>query len=307
MKPLVKFELIAGALAFALIFAAGAVGKLAQMAGVDPKAAERAVYASIFLFFCVFGFCAIGLMVHVFTALQTGIGNGNAPMVRFLARHETGVVLGVWGFLGIGALLAAPFVLWEAGFRPTLRSKGMLEADIGMTMAEVRQRSTVPWRDPTHMGDGTEMLVVDAVFDYRLGTPPVDFPQSRYFWLRTAANGRLNDINIGITPEKLPLKEIDAFNLDCQRRLFAAGWMPGHLVADSEETVRMWGGKRTSQDGRYWLKNDTVISFERQRMDDEQPNEPPGSGEFVVSIHLEPKSEARDVVFEPSAWRPPLP
>ncbi|HLX81510.1 MAG TPA: hypothetical protein VKS43_13100, partial [Burkholderiales bacterium] len=157
---------------------------------------------------------------------------------------------------------------------------------------------------PTHMADGTDMIVEDMVFDYQLGTPPVQFPQARYFWLRTAPNGRLADMNIGITPEKRPVKEIDAFQLDAQRRLFSAGWMPGHLVADSEETVRMWGGKRTSQDGRYWLKNDTVISFERQRMDDEQPNEPPGSGEFVVNIHLEPKSEARDIVFEASAWRP---
>jgi hypothetical protein len=305
MKSLVKFELIAGSLAFALIFAAGAAGRLAQMAGVDPKTADRAVYGSIFLFFCVFGFCAIGLMVHVFVALQAGIGNGNTPMVRFLAQHETGLVLGAWGFLGMGALIAAPFVLWQVAGPRTRPSKGALEADIGMTMAEVRQRSTVPWRAPTHMPDGSEMLVEDMVFDYRLGTPPVRFPQSRYFWLRTAPNGRLADMNIGITPEKLPLKEMEAFELDARRRLFSAGWMPGHFVADSEETVRMWGGKRTSQDGRYWLKNDTVVSFERQRMDDEQPNEPPGSGEFVVHIHLEPKADARDVVFEPSAWQPP--
>jgi len=304
MKPLVKLELIAGALGFALIFVAGAAGKLAQMAGVDVKTAERGVYASIFFFFCVFGFCAIGLMVHVFTALQTGIGNGNTPMVRFLVQHETGVVLATWGFLGVGALLAGGFLLLQSSFGHTLRSKGTLEADIGMTMAEVRQRSTIPWRDPTHMVDGTEMVVEDMVFEYRLGMPPVQFPQSRYYWLRTAKNGRLSDINIGITPEKLPLKEIEAFKLDVQRRLFSAGWMPGHLVADSEETVRMWGGKRTSQDGRYWLRRDTVIDIERSRMDEEQRDEPPGSGEFVLYIHLEPKSEARDVVFEPSAWTP---
>jgi len=304
MKPLVKFELIAGAVAFGLIFVTGAVGKLAQMAGVDAKTAERGVYGSIFLFFCVFGFCAIGLMVHVFTVLQTGIGNGNTPMVRFLAQHETRVVLAAWGFLGVGALIAAPFVMWQTVGGPALRSKGTLEADIGMTIAEVQQRSTVSMRAPTRMPDGTDKLIQEMVFDYRIGTPPVQFPQSRYFWLQTARNGRLVDVNIGITPEKLPRKEIDAFQLDAQRRLFGAGWMPGHLVADSEETVRMWGGKRTSQDGRYWLKNDTVLSFERSRVDEEQRDEPPGSGEFVVYLHLEPKSEARDIVFEPSAWKP---
>ncbi len=307
MRPLVKFELIAGGVAFALIFAAGAAGRLAQMAGVDAKTSERIVYGSLFIFFCVFGFCAIGLMVHAFTALQSGMGNGATPMVRFLAEHETSVVLAVWAFLGIGALIAAPFVLSRTGEAPAsaerLRSEGTLEAAIGMTIAEVKQRSTIPWRaTPTHIVDGSEIAVQQIVFDYRLGEPPVVFPQSRYFWLRMDPNGRLTDVNVRVTPEKLPLHELEAFELEAQRRLSSAGWMPGRPVADSE-TARQSGGKPISGDGRHWLKNDTVVSFERQRLDDERPGEPPASGEFALNIHLQPKSEARNVVFEPSAWR----
>lgn len=308
MKPLVKFELIAGALAFGLIFVSGAAGRLAQMAGVDPKTADRFVYGSIFLFFCIFGFCAIGLMVHAFTVLQTGAGNGNTLMVRFLIQHETVVVLVVWAFLGTGALIALPFVLSGTDSGPpranAMRSKGTLDADIGMTIAEVKQRSTIPLRAPVHMSDGAEMLVDQMPFDYQLGTPPLEFRQSSLFWLRTAPNGRLIDINVGITPETLGSKELDAFEQQQQRRLFSAGWMPGHRVADSDETVRRWGGKHTSEDGGYWLKHDTVISFEARRIDNEQANEPPGSGQFMLQIHLQPKSEAHGVVFEPSAWKP---
>ena len=100
-----------------------------------------------------------------------------------------------------------------------------------------------------------------------------------------------------------PVATDEAFELEAQRRLFSAGWMPGHRVADSEETARKWGGKRTSEDGRHWLKRDTVVSFERLRLDEEQSGEAAGSGEFVLTIHLQSKAEARDVVFEPSAWR----
>jgi hypothetical protein len=307
MKPLVKFELIVAPVSFVLIFASGIAGHGAVLAGADAKVAERFAYLFIFIFFCCFGFALIGLMLHAFTALQNGIGNGGAPFIRFLAQHETGITLAVWGFLGVGALIAAPFALYEAGWRLPLRSRGVLVADIGMTMNEVKQRSTIPWREPTHMGDGSYMIVEDMTFDYQISDSKVRFPLSRYFWLRTdAKEARLVDINIGVNPEKLPLAEIEAFERAAHLQLHNDGWMPGHYVARSEETVRLWAGRHTSGDGRYWLKNGEVVSFERRRMDDEVRDEPPGSGLFIVNLHFWRKSEHEDLVFEPSAWRPGL-
>jgi len=155
------------------------------------------------------------------------------------------------------------------------------------------------------MQDSSRLGVEKMVFEFCVGDSGVCFPLSRYYWIQTPRNDpHISVIHIGISPQKMSLSELDAFQHDAQSRLFAGGWMPGHYVADSEETVRMWGGKRTTQDGRFWLRNDTVLSFERKRMDDETPGEPPGSGEYIVDVHLQPKSEARDVVFEPSAWRP---
>jgi hypothetical protein len=78
--------------------------------------------------------------------------------------------------------------------------------------------------------------------------------------------------------------------------------MPGHILAKSEETVRMWSGSRTAGDGRYWAKGNTLLIFETNRMDEEKRGEPPGSGEYILYIELEPKSEKPELVYERSAW-----
>jgi hypothetical protein len=67
--------------------------------------------------------------------------------------------------------------------------------------------------------------------------------------------------------------------------------------------VRLWSGKRTTGDGRYWTRGNTLLIFEVQRMDEEQRDEPPGSGEFILYLDLRPKDHDRDLVFEPSAWQ----
>ncbi|HLJ44434.1 MAG TPA: hypothetical protein VKU01_00415 [Bryobacteraceae bacterium] len=300
-----KFEIVLATISFVSIFLAGVAGHLVVLAGGDPKTVDVIVKAAILALFCFFGFSCIGLMLHVFTVLQTGIGNANAPLIRFLTQHETGVTFAVWGFLGLGALVAMPFALQEAGFHLPLRSQGILVADIGMTIDDVKARSTIKMPDPRHMADGSRLGVQDMVFEFRIGDSSVRFPLSRYYWIEAPKeDSRVSMLNIGITPRKMPKPDLDAFQHAAQAQLFANGWMPGHYVADSEETVRLWGGKRTTQDGRYWLRGNTVLSFERKRMDDEKPDEPPDSGEFIVDIHLEPKGRNRDLVFEPSAWTP---
>jgi len=43
--------------------------------------------------------------------------------------------------------------------------------------------------------------------------------------------------------------------------------MPGHYVAQSEQTVRMASGHRTTGHGRYWGKGKTLIIFETNGME----------------------------------------
>jgi hypothetical protein len=71
-------------------------------------------------------------------------------------------------------------------------SKGVLVADIGMTVDEVKSRSTLKIRDPRHMGDGSRMGIEEIVFDYQIGDSGMRFPRARYYWLET----RKGDVHI---------------------------------------------------------------------------------------------------------------
>lgn len=305
-KLLPKLEIIAAAVSFALIFATGMARQIAIRAGIDQETADTLTRLAVLLLFLVLGFSLIGLMVHAFIVLQFRIGNGAIPAIRLLADHETGVTFAFWGFLGLGALIALPFALADMGMKlPLANSRGVLSADIGMTIDEVKQRSTLQFKEPRVMGDGSRMGVEEVVFDYQMGNSAVHFPQSRYYWLETGkGDPHITVLNIGITPEKMPKLQLDAFQKRQQEQLLADGWMPGHYIAKSEETVQLWGGKRTAGDGRYWAKGNTLLIFERSRMDEEKRDEPPGSGEYILYINLRPMGHDPDLVFETSAWPP---
>jgi hypothetical protein len=100
----------------------------------------------------------------------------------------------------------------------------------------------------------------------------------------------------------MPKPDLEAFRHGVQAQLLADGWIPGHYIADSEKTVTLWAGKHTSGDGRYWLRRNTLLIIETNRMDDEKRDEPPGSGEFILYLDLRPKSDDPELVSESSAW-----
>src|SRR5258706_6985934 len=99
-KALTRFEATAAIISFAMIFLIGPFGQV--RAGAAQKTVETAVRLGVLLFFFSFAFCSIGLMLHVFVALQLRAGNGGVPMVRFLAEHESAVTFGLSGVLGLG-------------------------------------------------------------------------------------------------------------------------------------------------------------------------------------------------------------
>jgi hypothetical protein len=196
----------------------------------------------------------------------------------------------------------------SCGSRPSWlgapRSAGVLTADIGMTFDEVKRLSTLRVKEPRLMGNGSRMCVERETFDFRLGDSGVTFPGSRYYWLETGKAGdpHLIVLNIGITPEKLAKPQLDAFQRRLQGELRAAGWMPGHYLAKTEETRRLWGGKNTTGDGRYWARGNSLLIFETSLMDEQKRDEPPGTGEFILSIALRPKAHEPTLIFERSAW-----
>lgn len=189
-------------------------------------------------------------------------------------------------------------------FTGRLKSRGTLVADIGMTFDEVIRKSTLKLKTPYRMQDGTIRDTQDDVFDYRIGDSGMVFPLSRYYWLVTRKHDpeHIEEINIGITPRKMPMTELEKFRRKLQEQLDADGWIPGHYVAKSEEDERLWGGKKTSGDGRYWARNNTLLILETNRMDEEKRDEPPGSGGYILYIDLRPKSDPDELIFERSAW-----
>ena len=206
----------------------------------------------------------------------------------------------------VALIFALPFGIQRiAGLQiPFAKARGMLVADIGMTLDEVRQRSTLRIKAPRNMRDGTQLDIETVVFDFRIGASGVIFPHSRYYWLATRKTdpAHLAEINIGISPRKMPKVELEAFQRHWQEQLLADGWIPGHHIAKSQKTIALWGGSRTAGDGRYWLRGNTLLIFEVNRMDEQKRDEPPGSGEYILYIDLRPKGDEPELVYELSAW-----
>jgi len=184
------------------------------------------------------------------------------------------------------------------------RMRSSKSDDIGMTFDDVKRRSTMKVKEPRRMGDGTQLDVETVVFDYRIGDSGIHFPDSRYYWLATRKEDseHITEINIGITPRKLLKPDLDAFQRRLQEQLLADGWMPGHFLAKSESTITLWGGRHTAGDGRYWLRGNTLLIFETNRMDERKSDEPAGSGEFILYLDLRPKNQEPELVYERSAW-----
>jgi hypothetical protein len=141
---------------------------------------------------------------------------------RFLVDHISVLLLR-------GALILMLSLLTSCS-TGTLKSRGTLVADIGMTFDEVIRKSTLKLKPPYHMEDGTIRDTQAGVFDYRIGYSGMVFPPSRYYSLVTRKHDpeHIEEINIGITPRKMPMTELENFQRKLQEQLDADGWIPGH-------------------------------------------------------------------------------
>jgi hypothetical protein len=306
MKSLTRAEVIAAIASFAGIFVAAIVAHLLVLAGLPENIVQNTLKVVVLLLFCVFAFSLIGLMIHVFVVLQGGIGNANVGMVKFLRENERLVTFCAWGFLGLGALIAIPAALWDSGMQwsPSLKSEGVLVADIGMTLDEVQKRSSLKLHQPFAVQNiGETYCIAEAVFDYQLGDSGMRFPKSRYYWLVTGQHGdpHLAAVNIGVSPEKLPRLDFDRYVQSVRRRLKDDGWIPGHFVWKSAEDIQLHSGATSTGDGRYWKRGGTLLILEQKRMDDEQNGEDKATaGEFILYLDLRPLSAEPTLVFHPN-------
>jgi hypothetical protein len=120
MFSLKAHALITGGL-FAGIIVMAMIGNVLHDSGYlpDSSAAQLAARVIFFGLFLAFGFSCIPLMLKAFIAGQVGIGNGDVGIIRTIAAHQTGIVIGFWLFLAAGLAIAIPAAIHDGFFDAT--------------------------------------------------------------------------------------------------------------------------------------------------------------------------------------------
>jgi len=316
MSPRIKrFAILAIGSVLAMI-ALSAVGAYLDAQGwrPDPEHAERIGYAAGAVFFALFlllGFSLVPLMIRLFVVLQTRIGNGELGLIRALAAHERGVAYGVWALFAAGLAIAAPVMLHDllgVQFQlPVGASEGVLVANIGMTLDEVRQRSSIPILEGTVSGlTGDRTVIGSPVFDFAVAGSAIRFERCRYYWIQTGEHGdpHVESINVGVSTNKLTRAELVAANQRVQQQLENDGWQAGQYDFKTPEQQALHGGMTSSGHGYFWRKGETLLQLVGKRMDDETPGEDPESaGEWIQYVQLGPANSSTysDLEFSPAA------
>ena len=292
--------LFAGALLATVLL--GSVGKVLESGrAVDQRAAlQLPAMIVFFALFVIMGFSGLALMIKLLVAGQRWMGNEAHPFVRFLTAHETGIILGFFALCVAGLAIAIPAAISDGSFGRDAQARlarwlrrsstGVLVANVGMHLDEVRRRSTIKVSEGTRSQlTGSRTVAAEAVFDFAIGDTGTRFPDARYYFMvtRTHDDPRLESMNIGISPEALPRAEFDEFRRRVQEHFRADGWASGRFVYRTPEEQRLHGGVTSSGEGNYGLKGETVVSFEPKRVDDAQRGEDPRTaGKWILAVSL---------------------
>jgi hypothetical protein len=264
---------------FALAFANHALN------GDQPELPVLIAFGVLFL---TFVYALMPLFVHLFVSLQGRVGNAELGPIRWAGANEKRISFGFWGVFTLGLMIAVPAMLLDLGVHwPVGKSTGVLTANVGMSLAEVRARSTLP------IGEGSK-VVGDGVFDFAIAGTPTRFERCRYYWLDTASHDavHINNLNVGISAEKLSVAQLAKADAELSARLAHDGWHAGQFYYRTEEQQHLHGGETSSGRGVYWLNGGTILHLEHNRMDEEKRGEDPKTaGEWIQYIELWPRSE----------------
>jgi hypothetical protein len=254
----------------------------------------------LFTLFLVMGFSGLALMIRVFVAAQRRIGHAEHPIVRLLAQHDTAIILGLFALCVAGLAIAVPAAIsdgffgqdaqrWlEGWFRG--RATGALVANVGMTLEDVRRRSTVTVPEGTRsVLTGTTTVAANTVFDFEIARTGMRFPESRYFFLVTHNHDdpRLESMNIGISTSALARAEFDEFRRRTEAQFRTDGWASGRFVYRTPEQQALHGGVTSWGEGTFWLKGQALVTFEPKRVDEEQRGEDPRTaGKWILALSI---------------------
>jgi hypothetical protein len=115
-----------------------------------------------------------------------------------------------------------------------------LVAGIGMTLDAVKQNSTVKlakgfyenleWMKASNPHDWIVASEPgEGLFDWEVGGTGIKFHNCAYYWLQTAKHDdpHIVFINVGLSPKKLTLQEVQAEMQETENKFRADGWTPG--------------------------------------------------------------------------------
>jgi hypothetical protein len=285
---------------------------------VSSTAYETPIKIAVFAMFVLAGLGAVPLMLRLFLAGQRWIGNGAHPAVRMLDAHQTLIVVGFWSMCLVGLAIAMPFAIKDGFFGPAAgawletllagRSRGVLVANVGMTVEEIRRRSTLPVGEPHGESlTGSSRLIAEVVFDLQIGDTGTRFEGCRYYFVVTRPRGDLHveSMNVGVSPRARTRAELDEELTRVRERLTADGWAAGRYVYRKPEQIALLGGKTSAGEGFYWLKGEAIMHLEPKRVDDEQRGEDPRTaGRWMLAVHISERtksSSSEGLEFSPPA------
>ena len=165
------------------------------------------------------------------------------------------------------------------------KSQGKLIANIGMSLDEVRQRSSLKLAE----GNYTTLVSSEIVFDFELeGSPRLQFLNCQYYLLRTDDNQKLVEINIGIAPRKLNWSELAKLMRKAEQLLLDDEWKPAHYKEGitAQESMNKTLGRATPASrfnvGYTWGKRAIALTLSAKLMH---------KSEFITFLKLEPREE----------------
>jgi hypothetical protein len=105
----IKLYLVIIASAFSVMIVGSILGGILGSRGYtsNPQL-EKTVMIIYVVLFLVVGFAAVPILLRVFTTMQTRIGNGDLPPVRWIRKNEFLISCCVWGFFLLGLIIALP-------------------------------------------------------------------------------------------------------------------------------------------------------------------------------------------------------
>jgi len=119
MFSLKTHAVITGGL-FATIIVMAIAGNVLHDSGYLPDSsasqfAARVIFLSLFL---GFAYSAIPFGLKLFLAGQAKIGNGDVGIIRTIAAHQSGIVIGAWLIISAGLAIAIPAAIQDGFLGP---------------------------------------------------------------------------------------------------------------------------------------------------------------------------------------------